>query len=158
MDTGEEGQLELFLPNIMTKFTDEEREVLFKNVRGKITNGKWTANHTSKSRPHVSLTTAKTREEARAGTRKRTASCRRGNWTYAEPTSLVLAAHAVLVMNGHFPREDDQASHLCHNPWCVRLEHLIWENAGYNMRRKRCQARNKCVCRLNPPCLMKCSP
>jgi hypothetical protein len=53
------------------------------------------------------------------------------------------------------------ASHLCHNPLCVRPEHLIVESRTLNHKRKNCLFKVMCqccsneiiVCKHNPPCL-----
>lgn len=147
---------ELFLPNIMTMYDKEEREALFTIVRKKIVAGKWKGNQ--KGRPTVQLTTKRAIQERKNGERAHSSKLINGRLYYQEPQAIVAVTHAVLVMHGHFPQEDDQASHLCHNGTCVRVEHLVWESANANTRRLRCQRNGKCECRLTPKCLMKCLP
>lgn len=57
------------------------------------------------------------------------------------------ATHVVLASEGIFasnPR--DQASHLCDNPRCIRVEHLCWENSQKNQSRKNCAGMFQCYC------------
>ncbi len=46
-----------FLPNIITKYTDEERQIIFERVRTKIVDGVWQGKQ--KGRPTVQLVTDK---------------------------------------------------------------------------------------------------
>ena len=144
----------LFLPNIMTKYTPDERQLLIERVKQKIVNNKWTGKQ--KTRPTIQLTTTKTREQFAFGTRKQSTRIIKGVTYTQQPQSGVPVAHIVLLMNGFYPTEDDQASHLCHNAFCVKADHLLWERADKNMRRLRCQRQKVCNCRLQPACLMKC--
>jgi len=53
------------------------------------------------------------------------------------------------------------ASHLCHNPLCIRPDHLVVESRKLNHKRKNCLFKVGCqccstvlvVCTHNPPCL-----
>lgn len=63
-------------------------------------------------------------------------------------------SHIVLIASGHLPRAVGlQASHLCHNTKCLKLEHLVWEYRYDNLRRNRCIGRLRCTCALQPPCV-----
>jgi len=128
----------------MVQYNNEERELLFAKVRAKTIDGKWTGG-LAKGRPICFVSTKVARADM-SRTKKPKLTAKSG----------VHVAHVVLVMNGQFPQEDEQASHLCHNGACIKLQHLRWESAGHNMRRAHCQREGECVCRLDPPCLMRC--
>lgn len=131
-----EGE-QLFLPAIITRFDDEERRKLYTRVLKHVVNGKFTGRKVN-GRPAVRLPTrSKTTRDTRV---------------------TIYASHVMLVMHGKLPREDEQASHLCHNRACIDVTHLVWESPGNNARRKHCVQHGKCVCKLQPPCLMKCLP
>jgi len=79
------------------------------------------------------------------------------------------AAQVVLMKNGFKPdlslykKEDWEASHLCNHPWCVNINHLIWEHRKYNAYRKNCVTWTTCPCGCNHsynPCIHspKCIP
>jgi len=125
---------ELFLPAIITHIDDDERVKLYTKLQKHMVAGKFVGRHVN-GRPSIRITPKHKRKQI-----------------------AIYAAHVVLVMNGLLPNEDEQASHLCHNRACVKLEHLVWESPGHNMRRKRCQAGGKCVCKLQPPCILQCLP
>jgi len=72
--------------------------------------------------------------------------------------------HIVLGFNGVYPpTSEHEVSHRCHNPACVRFEHLLWEFHRANVDREQCRySRNvtcpKCehvftLCKHEPPCL-----
>ncbi len=61
--------------------------------------------------------------------------------------------HIILVGDGRLPKEDEQASHLCHHAPCILPQHLVWERGDYNCRRMRCAKYKECCCRLSPPCI-----
>ena len=127
---------ELFLPAIMTHFNAAERRKLYTKVKQHIVNGKYTGRYVP-GRPTVRMVSR--------------------HKHHGERRVAIHVAHVVLVMHGKLPKEDEHASHLCHNSACVRIEHLVWESAGHNMRRMRCQARGACVCKLTPACLINCA-
>jgi len=55
--------------------------------------------------------------------------------------------HVVLFANGMYPRtSEDEASHLCHNNYCIKLEHLIWELHVPNVDRNQCLATRTIQC------------
>jgi hypothetical protein len=126
-----------FLPAIITHFNEEERQRLWQRVKKHTVNGKFVG-RCVQGRPTVRMVSRrKKRGERRVA---------------------VHAAHVVLVIHGYMPQEDEHASHLCHNPACINVKHLVWESPGHNMRRMRCKLAGKCVCKLTPKCLMKCLP
>lgn len=73
------------------------------------------------------------------------------------------ASWIVLIEQGLYPISDDQeGSHLCNNPWCVRPSHIIWEVPDKNYSRKNCMTWIACPCgcknewnpcKHNPQCL-----
>jgi hypothetical protein len=42
-----------------------------------------------------------------------------------------------------------EASHLCNHPWCVNLDHLLWEHIKKNAGRKNCRTWITCPCPCN---------
>lgn len=57
------------------------------------------------------------------------------------------ATHVVLAKAGDMPpTSEHEASHLCHNPKCVKLEHLLWESHEDNMARNMCIATREIAC------------
>lgn len=146
----------LFLPTIMTHYTPEERKKLWQKISRRIENNRWVGNQ--KGRPTAGFATQHCRQRAIAGKRKRTTKIVKGVAYTQEPQALVLVSHAVLVANGRYPQEDEQASHLCHNGKCVHPDHLVWEPVAANMRRVRCAREGECVCGNEIKCLMQCLP
>jgi hypothetical protein len=126
-----------FLPAIITQFSDEERTKMYTQLRKHIVNGKFVGRYVQ-GRPTMRMTTR--------------------NKTKGDRRVAVHAAHVVLLMNGYMPKDDEHASHLCHNSACIFVDHLVWESAGHNMRRSRCKQAGVCVCKLAPACLLKCVP
>src|SRR6185369_294956 len=65
------------------------------------------------------------------------------------------AGQLVLIYHGYEPdlslykKEDWEASHLCNHPFCVNLDHLVWEHRIYNARRKNCRIWTTCPCGCN---------
>lgn len=58
----------------------------------------------------------------------------------------ILSAHIVLCSNGFFPPDvHHECSHLCHNPWCICLEHLVWEPKAVNNSRVKCVTVGRCL-------------
>jgi len=56
-------------------------------------------------------------------------------------------AQIVLAYEGFFAEnKTDDASHLCDNPSCVRVDHLVWESHAKNEARKRCPVFHVCEC------------
>lgn len=140
-----EGQL-LFVPNVVRLTTQEERGALIQKVADRFKNGTWCGAHIN-GRPALCMRTAQGDAETRAGMRKR-----QGNG--AMPGITFYASHVVLLASGQYPGEDDEASHLCHNPGCLLPWHLVWERGDFNRRRKYCARMGRCVCKLLPPCLL----
>ena len=68
----------------------------------------------------------------------------------------------VLVCNGEFAENiDDEASHLCGNPKCLRSSHLIWETSKANQNRKGCpgvvrtgDGQQLTICEHKPTCMI----
>lgn len=72
--------------------------------------------------------------------------------------------HIVLAYHGIFPlTSEHEVSHRCHNPACVRVEHLLWELHPANVDREQCRFSKqitcpKCqhafsLCKHDPTCL-----
>lgn len=66
--------------------------------------------------------------------------------------------HVVAAMRraGRAPRPDDEASHLCNNPRCVRPEHLVLESGPINKSRQCCKlygSEKGYKCPHSPTCL-----
>lgn len=58
-----------------------------------------------------------------------------------------VGAQIVLVHGGFLPpTADAQPSHLCDNPCCLRLGHLVWESVLANAQRKGCIGDVQCRC------------
>jgi len=51
-----------------------------------------------------------------------------------------------------------QTSHLCHLGICANPDHVVFEHYADNNLRKRCHLFGRCVCNLEPPCIMGCHP
>jgi len=119
----------VFLPAIMTEFNDEERAILQTRVLRNVVKGKYIGRRVN-GRPSVRMVSR-----------------------FKKRQVTLYAAHVVLVMHGKIPREDEQASHLCHNAACIDIDHLVWESSDRNMRRRKCMARGKCICGLTPQCI-----
>lgn len=118
----------------MTLCDNAERRKLARKTKRFIKDGKWVG-----AMLHRGAYKMQTKEARRRGMTRN-----RGTF---------LVAHIVLVANGLLPREDDQASHLCHTASCILVEHLVWERGDYNTRRVRCAKYGECCCRLSPRCI-----
>lgn len=132
---------ELFLPVIMTHCTHEERQAAIKASKKFVENGVWIGGKGGRvsgkgARPCFKFPTA-------AAKRKNVG---RGRLSLS-------VSHLVLIEEGKYPQEDEQASHLCHDPSCIDPNHLVWERGDFNLRRKRCFARKKCICRQPKKCI-----
>jgi len=57
------------------------------------------------------------------------------------PGSIVLAYNGIFAKN-----PTDQISHLCDNPKCIKVNHLMWETSSENNNRKGCPGWIKCNC------------
>lgn len=63
------------------------------------------------------------------------------------PDTRFAAGAVMLVYHGHMPPEPtSDCSHLCGNPSCVRLEHLVWESRAANLARIACTGTICCTC------------
>jgi hypothetical protein len=95
----------------------------------------------------------------RLGTRQQ---LREGDLIY-DSNSSWSAAQLVLFRNGRRPDFETypdpkqwEASHLCNHPWCVNLDHLVWEHILNNTARKNCRTWITCPCGCNHsfnPCI-----
>jgi hypothetical protein len=153
-DIEKQAPKHLFLPLIMTKFDGRERRELFLKVAKKIKKNNW-KRHT---RPMINATTRQSIIDGWTQKRKRSTKVIKGIKYSQNPQVGVPVAQCVLLMDNRYPKEDDQASHLCHNRNCIKKEHLVWEDANANQRRLRCQREKVCVCRLEVKCLINCLP
>ena len=133
------GRDDLFLPAIMTLCNDAERKKLVSKMKKRYKNGKWTGSVLVKTNNTRGVFVMRTEEATARG-------FQRGVATF-------FAAHIMLISHGKYPQEDEQASHLCHEPSCLNIDHLIWADAGKNLRRIRCRKFHECCCRLEPQCL-----
>lgn len=155
------------LPTIMTMFDASERAKLFTQLEGKIdANGIWTAAFTGREgapRPRISMRSRRAQEERHAGLRAGQ-SAANANLTGKRggarsplsqaPVVGLQATHVVLCSHGFYPKPYQEASHLCHNNRCVKIEHLRWESGDDNKKRERCHKKKECTCRLQPGCLL----
>lgn len=133
-----------FLPSIVTMTNEKEREHLMRIVAKHTHNGIWTGAKIN-NRPVLGMATERGNYEAAQGIRKKPKN--------GKPILTFYASQVVLLRNGQWPQEDDEASHLCHKNDCVNPDHLIWERGDYNRRRLKCIWHKHCVCRLTPPCM-----
>lgn len=141
-----------FIPVIMTEFTDKERAKLIKRHKKYINSkGEWIGSF-SGGRPKINMVTKKSKEDGASGKRKMQVYSTTGVMNKA-PQVQVCVSQVVLIAAGFFPEEDEEASHLCHNGACIRLEHLVWERGDYNRRRKICAKLGECVCRQERKCI-----
>jgi len=63
-------------------------------------------------------------------------------------------AVVMVLSDERYPQyEWDQVSHLCGVPRCIRLEHLLWEEASKNVDRNKCQMYG-IACSHEPACIM----
>lgn len=144
------------LPNIMTMATPRERQKIIKSVMEKIKEGKWCGawikGHGKQKRPGYAMWTERANEEVAAGTRKSkyTKSAKKKHTGYVS----FLPYHCVLLHHGFYPTEQKSVcSHICHDPSCVRIDHIMWSSHDDNYRRERlCNKEKRCVCGLDPPC------
>jgi hypothetical protein len=145
----------MFLPAIMTDCDPSERDHLVKHHKMYVRDGKWIGAFNNNKRAVMSLTTKKSKADGKQGKKKEIArNTKKGSFKKQAPTVTVYVAQVVLLADDRFPREDEEASHLCHYASCIRAEHLIWERGDFNRRRKRCHRAGECVCRLEPPCMI----
>ncbi len=73
----------------------------------------------------------------------------RGEWDNDEfrPDFAFVATQVVLAYEGIFADSTlDEASHLCHNRWCIRPLHIVWESRTKNENRKNCPGDVVCQC------------
>lgn len=141
----------LSLPVVMTECTPAERQRAISSMEKKLGGKTEWSGYTVEGRPAVALVTAKSTADGVAGLKKR--QKRRGSTALANPTITILCSHLVLIRDGAYPREGYDASHLCHTGKCLNRDHLIWERADLNKRRKKCARWGRCVCCLDPPCI-----
>lgn len=143
-------------PLIMRVAYPDEREKLFESAKKKVNaQGDWVGAQSGSvghRRPQVGMATRRAKEQQKEGKRPR--HIRRNRVTSAyQPTVPFPATHCILVGHGYLPQEGDVGSHLCHNPLCVNIEHLVWESASRNNRREYlCNKKKRCSCGLQPPC------
>ncbi len=86
----------------------------------------------------------------------------RGDWdaTHFDPNKEFSPAQIVLAANGVFASNAlSTVSHLCANPFCLRVEHLCYETLADNLERRYCSGTVKCpscdyhvVCKHEPKC------
>lgn len=143
-------------PLILRAADPEERERLIESVKKKIdANGNWIGAQSGSAghkRPQVGMATKRAKEQQKAGDRPEHIRKSRKTSIY-QPTVPFPATHVVLLQHGHFPREGDVGSHLCHTPSCVNIDHLVWESSADNNRRENlCNKRGVCRCGLQPSC------
>ena len=67
--------------------------------------------------------------------------------------------HAHHILRDEMPNKNSQGerldvSHICHNPICLKPEHLILEPHSLNMDRMGCRMRNLCTKDHHPHCLL----
>lgn len=138
------------LPVLITMCTPAERQLIFERVRNKIKDGKWqSAENVKSARGYISFVSQRVIEQTERGERRKQRDGKRG--------ILILAYHAVLCMNGYYPTErKNVASHLCHNPRCVNIEHLEWSTAYDNRKREMCRRDKRCSCKLPKECIFGC--
>lgn len=124
-------------PNIVTLCSPAQRRKLYRSVLRKIIDGKWNG---------AWLTPRKRRGVVRIRLHKHSKQL------------VILAYHVVLVANGYFPHDQRRyCSHLCHNPRCMRVEHLCWSDSNDNMLRELCRTQGRCVCGLPRACSFDCT-
>lgn len=67
----------------------------------------------------------------------------------------ITLTHLVLIDDGRPPRIPGLvASHLCHEPMCLKAEHLVWETQAINARRTGCNKAGKCKCQQTVSCMI----
>jgi len=82
---------------------------------------------------------------------------------YQDKTTFELV-HLILMKAGRFPpTSEHEVSHLCHNPHCIALNHLVWELHPANVDRDTCRytrqiecpncAHSFGLCKHVPPCV-----
>lgn len=88
----------------------------------------------------------------------------KGQWDNLDinPDRCFCLGQIVLAYNGFFAAHPlQEASHLCDNSMCVRVDHLAWEDRLNNIRRKGCGGQTTCdhcshtvnVCKHEPRCI-----
>lgn len=140
-----------FRPNIMRMCNDKERAKLIATATRFVEDGKWIGARGPQKRAVISMRTEKGNAEAEAGKRKKRKPT--DSQRLVNPQITFQATHVLLIKDGRFPVDDDEASHLCHHSDCIDISHIIWERGDYNRRRKHCSREGKCICRLHPPCM-----
>lgn len=80
--------------------------------------------------------------------------------TFDKSRRTIQATHIILLAGKQIPpsegRQFYQASHLCGNKGCLRLEHLVWETIDTNFSRKMCHVFGAYeVCPHNPQCILR---
>lgn len=65
--------------------------------------------------------------------------------------------HIVLAWNGFFPpTSEHEVSHLCHYPFCLNPEHLLWETHRSNHAREICRSTRAITCPNCAHCIFLC--
>lgn len=55
--------------------------------------------------------------------------------------------HIILAYEGRFPPSSEhEISHRCHNPDCIKSDHLLWELHSDNVEREKCRYTRKITC------------
>lgn len=111
-------------------------------------------------------TAASSPEESKAPSRPRGVQLdkQRRVGFFAEDSTTFELTHLILVKAGRYPpTSEHEVSHLCHNPHCIALTHLVWELHPDNVDREACRYTRslhcpKCghrfgACEHNPPCV-----
>lgn len=78
------------------------------------------------------------------------------------PQKIQLHRFMIWMAEGENPINDLDCSHRCHNSWCIRPSHLIYESKKTNLNRKGCpgylifplENTFKRICNHSPPCLV----
>lgn len=67
--------------------------------------------------------------------------------TLFKPSTTFMQGAVVLAYHGEFAADAKMhCSHLCHNPACIRVDHLTWESGPSNEKRKNCAGFVACDC------------
>ena len=134
------------------KITEAELRTLFVRMNKKIKDGVWTG-ALADGRPVLYMVTEHSRTRPKMKGKPYKGQVR----FEAARTKFLVYALRLLEAN-IFPSnsEETNVSHLCHNPKCIRADHLEWSTRRKNSNRNLCGFRGSCMCGFTPACIFSC--
>ena len=83
-------------------------------------------------------------------------------WVESKPVNVHRYAYQLLHYQENLPRQIDgvemEVSHLCHEPRCIRRDHLVFEPKDVNRERDHCKNQNLCTHNHFPFCIFHYAP